>query len=146
MPSQMGLSLLETINGNDHISQTASFLRVKNKRNNKESRKQQHKYKGNTYSSSFPVHHCWMKVTGKAPPRVRQAPILDSKSLFSEAFPNNDLSITDENTFLSSLSLRESCESITIGVAACAASKPKQSTLLLLLMKYKPTICYFEHT
>ena len=67
MPSQMGLSLLETITGIDHISQTASFLRVKNKRNNKESRKQQHKYKGNTYSSIFPVQYCWMKVNGKAP-------------------------------------------------------------------------------
>ena len=144
----MGLSLLETINGIDHISQTASFLRVKNKGNNKESRKQQHKYKGNTYSSIFPVHYCWMKVNGKAPPESARVgpPWWTQRVWFSEAFPNNDLSITDENTFLSSLSLRESCESITIGVAACAASKPKQSTLLLLLMKYKPTICYFEHT
>ena len=50
MPSQMGL--LETITRNDHISQTASTPRAKNKRNNKENRKQ-HKYKGNTYSSIF---------------------------------------------------------------------------------------------
>ena len=117
MPSQMGLTLLETITGIDHISQTASFLRVKNKRNNKESRKQQHKYKGNTYSSIFPVHYCWMKVNGKAPP---------------------------ESTIYR-LCLWGSFESITIGVAACAAAKTK-TTFLSLLMKYKPIICYFEHT
>ena len=88
MPSQMGLSLLETINGIDHISQTASFLRVKNKGNNKESRKQQHKYKGNTYSSIFPVHYCWMKVNGKAPTEsARGGPMVDSESLVFRSFP-----------------------------------------------------------
>ena len=46
--SQMELAPLETITGIDRISP-----RAKNKRNNKENRKQQHRYKGNTYSSIF---------------------------------------------------------------------------------------------
>ena len=53
MLSQMGLAPLETITGIDYRSQTASTPRAKNKRNNKENRKQQHRYKGNTYSSIF---------------------------------------------------------------------------------------------
>ena len=60
MPSQMGLSLGMIIYLRLHLLQELKTKEI--------TKKIENKYKGNTYSSIFLVHHCWIERPPQSPP------------------------------------------------------------------------------